>query len=119
MCTTLHLDVGGSDMDGNGLGPNWLNYWAMGLRPLWTKDAGVGGTQDTKPEGARQSETSASAGVAQDVVVVICNRFGREWGVHMGCPVRSCDDSTGDAASLRVDPTALNHSISNLITRLA
>ena len=76
------VDVGESDVDGDGLEPNWhvLNYWAMRLRPLWAKDIDVGGTQDTKPEGTRQSETSASAGVGQDVIVVICNRFGRERG---------------------------------------
>ena len=84
MRTTLDLDIGGSDVDGNGLEPNGLNYWVMRLQSLWTKNAGMGGTQDTKPEGARQSETSTSAGVVQDIVTVICNPFGRERGVSTG-----------------------------------
>ncbi|KAG9308866.1 carbon-nitrogen hydrolase [Chiua virens] len=64
-------DADFEDADADGLEPNLevLNYWAMRLRPLWAKE--------TQP-----SETLADIDTddQRDVLVIICNRTGRERG---------------------------------------
>ncbi|KAF8555535.1 hypothetical protein OG21DRAFT_1483783 [Imleria badia] len=76
----------------DGLEPNWevLDYWAMRFRPLWTASESKDADKKTKTdaeEDTRSSETSTSAdadavhtNAQQDVIVLVCNRFGRERG---------------------------------------
>lgn len=75
----------GVEEDGeDGMEPNWrvLNYWATRLRPLWA----VFDAKTDAEEGTRQSETSGEAmhgSEDQDVIVIVCNRFGNERGTHV------------------------------------
>ncbi|KAG6370563.1 carbon-nitrogen hydrolase [Boletus reticuloceps] len=67
----------------DGKEPNWdvLNYWAMRLRPLWaakdvdhemgTRSSSSGTWADTAPSDSDEQ---------QHVVVIVCNRCGRERG---------------------------------------
>ncbi|KAF8552559.1 carbon-nitrogen hydrolase [Imleria badia] len=69
-------DRGEEDDGGDGLEPNWevLNYWAMRLRPLWTASESKDADKKTKTDAEEDTRTQ------QDVIVVVCNRFGRERG---------------------------------------
>ena len=73
-------DVGEED-DGE---PNWevLNYWAMRLRPLWAAPEPNAVDNKTRT-GAEEATQSADANAQQDVIVVVCNRTGRERGALM------------------------------------
>ncbi|KAF9222937.1 carbon-nitrogen hydrolase [Gyrodon lividus] len=61
-------DADGEESDG--LEPNWevLHYWAARLRPIWASDQGVANIKDQK----------AKSEDPEDLVVVLCNRCGRE-----------------------------------------
>lgn len=69
--------AGKEDVSGR-LEPNWavLNYWATRLRPTWA--------QSQVQSNLGDSETTPDSG---DLVVVVCNRFGREGGAEFGCLV--------------------------------
>lgn len=73
-----------------GLEPNWevLNYWAMRLRPLWATSVSNPKEVDKKTDaegGTGQSDAPTKPVITdeqQEVIVIACNRFGRERGAH-------------------------------------
>lgn len=85
-----HPDTDGDEVqggeegeEGDGLEPNWqvLNYWAMRLRPLWAKDSVHADTVGAQDDARQESKDE------QDLVVVVCNRCGRERGVLSCSPL--------------------------------
>ncbi|KAF9240206.1 carbon-nitrogen hydrolase [Melanogaster broomeanus] len=60
-----------------GMDPNWetLDYWAARLRPLWANDKG---TQNTK--GGHKVKSKDKKEGPEELLVVLCNRFGHERG---------------------------------------
>ena len=56
-----------------------MNYWSVRLRPLWAQPL-VDGRSD------RALDTHTHAQPGEETVVVVCNRFGEENGMHHPTP---------------------------------
>jgi hypothetical protein len=68
------------DNDVNGIYGEWdehdwenVNYWAARLRPLWVKEGVEGGF-------AENGDLQDADGGQEEMVAVVCNRFGEENG---------------------------------------